>query len=59
MGFIPVLMITTISKKIKNKSLQGYINQKYGMFGKVLNMLLILIAIFIMALKLIALASNF
>lgn len=47
-GFIPVLMITSISKKINNKSLKEYIIEQYGFIGHILNILLMLIAIFIL-----------
>ena len=47
-GLIPVLMITKISKKINNQSLKEYLIKKLGLFGKILNTILVLIAIFIL-----------
>ena len=50
-GFIPLLMIIAISKKIENKSLREYIKDNLGVFGKIINLLLITIAIFILFLN--------
>jgi spore germination protein KB len=50
-GFIPILMIVLISKKIKTQSLKEYLNTNLGFFGKLLNILLIVVAIFILFLS--------
>ena len=50
-GFIPVLMIILISKRMTNQSLKEYMIEKLGIFGKILNLLLILIATFILFLN--------
>ncbi len=46
-GFIPVIITAFISTKITNKSLKDYMIEKLGFFGKILNLLLIIIAIII------------
>lgn len=48
LGFIPILMIVLISKRINNLSLKDYIIKKLGPFGYLLNILLLLIAFFIL-----------
>ena len=50
-GFFPILLITTISKRIESESLKDYLISKLGIIGKALNILLILIAIFILFLN--------
>lgn len=50
-GLIPILLIITISKKIKDESLKDYLIKKLGTIGNILNILLILIAFFILFLN--------
>lgn len=50
-GIIPVLLMTSISKKIDNESLKEFLLKKYGLLGNVLNVLLIIVAIFILFLN--------
>lgn len=50
-GFFPILLITTISKRIESESLKDYLISKLGIIGRILNILLILIAIFILFLN--------
>ena len=50
-GFLPVLMISIISKRIKSQFLRDYINDNFGLFGKILNQVLIVIAVFIIFLN--------
>ena len=50
-GFIPILMIALISKRINTKSLKEYLTNKLGLFGKLLNVFLIVIAMFILFLS--------
>ncbi|MBQ6546519.1 MAG: GerAB/ArcD/ProY family transporter [Bacilli bacterium] len=47
-GTIPLFMIIKISKNIKTESLKEYIIKKLGILGKILNIILITIAIFIL-----------
>ncbi len=47
-GFIPIFMIAKISKRIENQSLKEYIIQKYKIPGKIINIVLILVALFIL-----------
>ena len=51
LGIIPLLMIVKISKNITTESLKEYMIKKLGVFGKVLNIILIIIAIFILFLN--------
>lgn len=50
-GFLPIMMITTISKSMKNESLKEYLIKKLGTLGKILNILLIIVAVFILFLN--------
>ena len=50
-GFFPILLIITISKRIESESLKDYLISKLGIIGRILNILLILIAIFILFLN--------
>ena len=50
-GLIPILLITKISNNIKTETLKEYIVKKLGIFGHILNTLLILIATFILFLN--------
>ena len=50
-GFVPILIIIKISKNIKNESLKEYLTKKLGLLGNIINILLILIATFILFLN--------
>lgn len=50
-GFIPLFMIITISKRIKNLSLKEYIKNNYPILGLILNIILITVALFILFLN--------
>lgn len=51
LGTIPLFMILTISKSITTESLNDYIINNFGVLGKVLNVILMAIAIFILFLN--------
>ena len=50
-GFIPLLLTVSISKNIKNETLKNYLEKKLGIIGKIINIFLIIIAIYILFLS--------
>ena len=50
-GFIPLFMIISVSKKINNLSLNDYIASNFGAFGNLVNLILLLVALFILFLS--------
>lgn len=51
LGFIPLFMIISISKRISDLSLKNYIKRHFGIFGNIINLILLIIAIFILFLN--------
>ena len=48
LGLIPLLMIISISKKLQNSSMREYLKTNYKLLGSIINMILILTALFIL-----------